>query len=326
MFNLNTLVSEHIQQFVETHAAEASTHAEKGTPDSAQRLLKEKIATIKGIAPASIFLGHGKDQVIDLLLRIVCKPETDNIIIFPPTETAYKTQAQLHAVAVREIALTGAFQPDLDLLQEHVDAHTKIIFFCSPNPSTTNTIDREAIEIVLNNFDGLVVVDEMCINYSRHKSFIPDLADYANLVVLQTFSEAWKLPHLQVDMAFAWPDLISILNTIKPKYNINTPTQERLLDALEKIDDVNAEIKETVRLREQLRKELATCSLVKRVYSSDTNAIWVEVTESLSVFEALRHASIAVSIQNEDNCKNHIRIPVGTVEENALVLDVLKKI
>ncbi|MGL4596494.1 MAG: aminotransferase class I/II-fold pyridoxal phosphate-dependent enzyme, partial [Bacteroidia bacterium] len=273
----------------------------------------------------SIFLGHGKSQVLDLLLQAICKPETDNIVVFPPTETLYKKRAQIHGIEIREVPLTAVFQPDLDLLQEHVDAHTKIIFFCSPNKSTTNTIDREAIEIILNNFDGLVVVDEACINYSRHKSFIPDLADYANLVVLQTFSEAWNLAHLQVDMAFAWPDLIGVLNAIKPEYNINTPTQELLMEALEKINDVNAAIKETVRVREALRQELARCSVVKKVYSSDTNFILIEVMDALTVIEALQNAAVAALMYGEETCKNHIRIPVGTAEANALVIDVLMR-
>jgi histidinol-phosphate aminotransferase len=320
MFDLNVLLRDQIQMQL---AASSNEGIQAIGSSILEMQVKEKIAAVKGIAPDSIFVERGKNKLLDLFLIAFCEPEKDNIIIFPPNETIYETCAQNHLVEIKKAPLTQAFQPDLDRLQELVDDHTKIIFFSSPHILTGTTIDREAIEIVLNNFEGLVVVDEALINYSRYKSFLPDLVDYPNLVVFQTFSEAWNLAHLNIDMAFAWPDLIQVLNILKPEANIDFSTHHKLSEALATIDVVNANIKETVRLREALRQELAKCSAVKKVYVSDTNFIWVETEQTDFIFDTLKKAGIYVSIYNEETCKNHIRISVGTAEEHEKTIEIL---
>ncbi|MBC7904467.1 MAG: aminotransferase class I/II-fold pyridoxal phosphate-dependent enzyme, partial [Gemmatimonadaceae bacterium] len=192
-------------------------------PDPLQWKIKEKIAAIKGIAADHIFLGNGSDECIDLLYRSFCNPGVDNVIICPPTYGMYEVSANINDVEVRKARLLDNFQLDLVHLETLVDSNTKIIWLCSPNNPTGNALDREDIEIVINNFDGLVVLDEAYVNFSRHRSFIPQLADYPNLVVMQTLSKAWGLAGLRMGMAFAGEEIIQIFNRVKPPYNISQP-------------------------------------------------------------------------------------------------------
>jgi histidinol-phosphate aminotransferase len=195
-------------------------------PDPLQWELKRKISTIKNVAPENILLGNGSDECIDLLIRAFCDPIKDNIIICPPTYGMYEVYAHINDVPVKEVPLHSNFQLNLEGLENAIDGNTKLIFFCSPNNPTGNSMEREDIEMVLNNFDGIVVIDEAYINYSRHRSFVAELKDYPNLVVMQTFSKAWGLAALRLGMNFASTELIDVLNKIKPPYNINQATQE----------------------------------------------------------------------------------------------------
>jgi histidinol-phosphate aminotransferase len=282
------------------------------------------MAAIKKVEAENMLLGNGSDECIDLLIRAFCNPQQDNIIICPPTYGMYEVYANINDVPVKEVPLTPTFQLNLEVLEEAVDAHTKLIFFCSPNNPTGNSLDREDIEMVLNNFDGIVVVDEAYINYSKHRSFATELKDYPNLVVLQTFSKAWGLAALRLGMIFASKEIVDILNKIKPPYNINQATQELALKALDNLDDVNAMIKETIRLREELVKELNELSLVEKVYPSDANFLLVKVTDANAIYAYLRDKGIIV--RNRNNvllCEGCLRITVGTEKENRDLLQAL---
>src|SRR6201994_3140583 len=221
-------------------------------PDPHQWKVKEAISKIKGIAPPHIFLGNGSDECIDLLYRAFCVPGKDNVIINPPTYGMYEVSAHINDIEVRKAVLLDDFQLDLVHLENLVDEHTKIIWLCSPNNPTANSMDRPDIEMVLNNFNGLVVIDEAYINFSRHRSFIQELADYPNLVVLQTFSKAWGLAGLRVGMAFASEEIIEVMNRVKPPYNVNEASQQLALKALQNIDQVNSWIRETLIQRDKL--------------------------------------------------------------------------
>src|SRR5579875_3037925 len=177
-------------------------------PDPLQWELKKKIAEIKGVAPENILLGNGSDECIDLLIRAFCEPQVDNIVICPPTYGMYEVYAHINNVPVKAVPLTPTFQLDLEALENAIDARTKLIFLCSPNNPTANSLIREDVEMILNNFDGLVVVDEAYINFSRQRSFVPELKEYPNLVVLQTFSKAWGLDALRLGMTLAATDII----------------------------------------------------------------------------------------------------------------------
>src|SRR5882724_6086580 len=193
-------------------------------PDPLQWKLKEALSRVKGIAPEHIFLGNGSDECIDLLYRAFCVPGRDNVIINPPTYGMYEVSAHINDVEVRRAILTKDFQLDLDKLENLIDANTKIIWICSPNNPTANSMNRPDIEIVLNNFEGLVVVDEAYINFSKHRSLIQELEDYPNLVLLQTLSKAWGMAGLRLGMAFASTEIIEIYNKVKPPYNISQAT------------------------------------------------------------------------------------------------------
>ena len=294
-------------------------------PDPLQWEVKRKISTIKNIAAENILLGNGSDECIDLLIRAFCDPQKDNIIICPPTYGMYEVYAHINDVDVKEVPLLQNFQLNLDGLEQAIDENTKLIFLCSPNNPTGNSMEREDIEVVLNNFDGIVIIDEAYINFSRYRSFLSELKDYPNLVVMQTFSKAWGLAALRLGMNFASIEIIDILNKIKPPYNINQATQELALQALDHLDDVNTMIKETVKEREELVKDLVQLPSVQKVYPSDANFVLAKMTEATSIYNYLKEKGIIV--RNRSNvilCEDCLRITVGTPKENRQLLDALK--
>jgi histidinol-phosphate aminotransferase len=313
-FDLNNIIRENIKKLTPYSSArdefkgEASVYLDANEnsygsplikwynryPDPLQWEVKKKISAIKGVQPEQILLGNGSDECIDLLIRAFCEPGRDNIVICPPTYGMYEVYANINNVAVNAIPLTPKFQLDLDALQEAVDAHTKLIFFCSPNNPTGNSLIREDVELVLNNFDGLVVLDEAYINFSRQRSFVPELVDYPNLVVMQTFSKAWGLAALRLGMTLASREIISVLNKIKPPYNINGATQELALKALDNLEDVNEMIRVIVAEREVLVKELSALSIVQTTYPSDANFILVKVVDANGIYNYLKNQGIIV--------------------------------
>lgn len=294
-------------------------------PDPLQWDVKRKMAAIKKVDAENMLLGNGSDECIDLLIRAFCDPQRDNMIICPPTYGMYEVYAHINDVPVKEVPLTTAYQLDLEALENAVDAHTKIIFFCSPNNPTGNSLDHEDIEMVLNNFDGIVVVDEAYINYSKGRSFATALKDYPNLVVMQTFSKAWGLAALRLGMIFASKEIVAILNKIKPPYNINQATQELALKALDNLEDVNTMIRETIKLREELVKELNNTACVQNVFPSDANFLLVKVTDANAIYAFLRDKGIIV--RNRNNvllCEGCLRITVGTERENLDLLAAMR--
>lgn len=294
-------------------------------PDPHQLKLKEAIGRIKGIDPKHIFLGNGSDECIDLLYRAFCVPGKDNVIINPPTYGMYEVSARINDVEVRQAVLLDDFQLDLVHLENLVDEHTKMIWICSPNNPTANSMNRQDIEIILNNFPGLVVIDEAYINFSRHRSFIQELGDYPNLVVLQTLSKAWGLAGLRLGMAFASEAIIEVYDKVKPPYNIGQATQELALKALEEVGQVNDMIRTLVRLREELSAALAAMPVVLKVYPSDANFLLVKTTDAHGLYEYLLTAGIVVRDRSKVQlCEGCLRITVGTAGENAELLSALK--
>jgi histidinol-phosphate aminotransferase len=294
-------------------------------PDPLQWELKRKIGAVKKVDASSILLGNGSDECIDLLIRAFCEPHLDNIIICPPTYGMYEVYAHINDVKVKEVPLTTNFQLNLEGLEEAIDIKTKIIFLCSPNNPTGNVLHMDDMEMVLNNFDGLVVVDEAYINFSRQPSLLPSLSDYPNLVVMQTFSKAWGLAALRLGMNIASKDIIDILNKIKPPYNINQATQELALSALDNLDDVNVMITEIVKQREELKNELSGLKQVIKVYPSDSNFLLVKTINATDLYGFLKDKGIIV--RNRSNvllCEDCLRITVGTSEENNKLIAAIK--
>lgn len=294
-------------------------------PDPLQWELKKKISAVKNIAPENILLGNGSDECIDLLIRAFCEPGQDHILICPPTYGMYEVCAHINDVEVKEVPLLQNFQLNLEALENAINGNTKIIFFCSPNNPTGNSLERSDIEMVLNNFDGIVVIDEAYINYSRHRSFLSQLNDYPNLVVMQTFSKAWGLAALRLGMNFASKEIIAVLNKIKPPYNINQATQELAMKALDHLEEVNEMIRITVKERESLVKELAQFPFVQKIYPSDANFILVKMKDATAVYNYLREQGIIV--RNRSNvilCDDCLRITVGTPEQDRQLTGTLK--
>ncbi len=293
-------------------------------PDPLQQQLKEKLGTIKGVPPQNIFIGSGSDEAIDLLCRIFCEPGKDNILVFPPTYGMYEVCAAVNNVTVKKQSLTENFELDIDAIEEAIDPFTKIIFICSPNNPTGNSMRRNDIDIILNNFDGLVVIDEAYINYARQKTLIPELTEYPNLVVLQTLSKAWGLAGLRIGMAFASAQVIGYMNKIKYPYNISTATQELAMEALEELRTVNDWIQLTVEERERLADELSELDYVEKVFPSDANFILVKMKDAIAVYQFLSNKGIIVRDRsNVGLCENCLRITVGTPDENKLLVEAL---
>jgi histidinol-phosphate aminotransferase len=294
-------------------------------PDPLQLDLKDAISKIKGVPIENTFLGNGSDEAIDLLFRAFCNPGKDNVIVLPPTYGMYEVSANINDVEIRKVSLLPNFQLDMEKIAETIDKNTKLIFICSPNNPTGNSINREDIETILANFNGIVVVDEAYINYARQKTFIQELTEYGNLVVLQTFSKAWGLAALRLGMAFSSTKVIDVLNKIKPPYNINQATQDLAFEALKNIDQVNDWIKESVAERDRLSKALSALNIAKKVYPSDANFILTEVTDALKIYDALVDQGIIVRDRSKVTlCEGCLRITVGTKEENDKLLTVLE--
>jgi len=300
------------------------THWYNRYPDPLQWKVKEKLSAIKGIAPRHIFLGNGSDECIDIAYRAFCNPGKDNIIICPPTYGMYEVSAHINDVEVRRARLLDNFQLDLIHLENLADEHTKIIWLCSPNNPTGNALNREDIETVLNNFPGLVVIDEAYINFSRHRSFIPALQEYPNLIVMQTLSKAWGLAGLRLGMAFASEVIIEVYNRVKPPYNINQSTQELVLKALDEVGQVNDMIKWIVQMREELAAALTKMPGVQKVYPSDANFLLVKVADPKMIYQHLLQKGIVVRDRSRvELCEGCLRITVGTQKENA---DLIKNL
>lgn len=295
-------------------------------PDPLQMQVKEKLSRIKGVPTQNIFLGNGSDEAIDLLYRIFCMPGRDNALIFPPTYGMYKVCAEMNDVKVKKVKLTKDYQLDLEAIENAIDPFTKLIFICSPNNPTGNSIHRADVEIILNNFNGIVVIDEAYINYAKQKTFISELTEYPNLVVMQTLSKAWGLAGLRLGMAFASTAIIELMNKVKYPYNINTATQLLALEALNNLDWVNEHIAITVTEREKLQNDLLALAGTEAVYPSDANFLLVKIKNAEIVYQYLCNKGIIVRDRSKvELCEDCLRITIGTPDENTALLNCLKR-
>ncbi len=293
-------------------------------PDPLQWKVKEKLSAIKKIAPEQMLLGNGSDECIDLLYRAFCWPGIDNVIIVPPTYGMYEVSANINDIEVRKAPLLDDFQLNLAHIEQLVDTNTKIIWLCTPNNPTGNSLQREDVEMVLNNFDGLIVIDEAYINFSRQKSFTGSLADYPNVVIMQTLSKAWGLAGLRLGMLFASAEIITLLNKIKPPYNIGAHTQELVLKALDNYSQVNDMIYLLTDMRDALAEVLQQLPVVEKIYPSDANFLLVKVQDAKAMYKYLLEKGIVVRDRsNVMLCENCLRITVGTEDENTRLVDAM---
>ncbi|TAE37764.1 MAG: histidinol-phosphate transaminase [Runella slithyformis] len=296
-------------------------------PDPYQWEIKQKLAPIKGVRPTQIFLGNGSDEPIDLLIRACCTPRQDSILIMPPTYGMYEVSASINDVPLIKVPLTADFQLDTAAVLAAITPQTKIIWLCSPNNPSGNLLNRADIVKIIENFDGLVVVDEAYIDFADSASFTQQLDKYPNLVVLQTFSKAWGLASLRLGMCFASEEIIDILNKIKPPYNLSGATQAILLEALGYEEAKNKMVQEILAEKTQLQADLNALKLVQHIYPSDANFFLVKFEHAKAIFEWLIAQKIIVRDRSKVTlCYDCLRITVGTAQENRILIEALKNI
>lgn len=295
-------------------------------PDPYQKELKNAISRIKGIAEDRIFLGNGSDEVIDLCFRVFCRPGTDKIITFPPTYGMYEVSAAINDIEVIKVPLNGNFNIDTKKVTPHfADNNLKLIFICSPNNPTGNSMDYTDIEYIISRFTGIVIIDEAYIDFSDKPSFIKLVDKYPNLIVMQTFSKAFGLAAVRVGMAFSNPAIVEYLNKLKPPYNISTINQKAVLRKLERIEEYKKQIGKIKTERERLSAKLKKLSIIKKIYPSDANFLLVNVKKANYVYNTLIEKKIVTRNRSSiiDNC---LRITIGKKSENDKLINALKKI
>jgi histidinol-phosphate aminotransferase len=293
-------------------------------PDPHQKELKKKLSEIKSVPVSTIFVGNGSDEVIDLTFRIFCNPGKDKALTFSPTYGMYEVSAEINDVELIKVPLTSEFQIDFNALETYIsDENLKLIFICSPNNPTANSLDN--IEKMLQKFNGIVIVDEAYIDFSKASSFLTKIDQYPNLIVMQTFSKAWGLAAARVGMAYSNDLIISLYNKVKPPYNVSQPNQKAALMALK--DAAGFENRKSIILEQRtwLQNQLAGLAVVIKIYPSDANFLLVEMTDANRIYKELVIQKV-ITRNRHSVVQNCIRITVGSPEENQILVDALKKI
>lgn len=294
-------------------------------PDPQQSNLKNVLAQQKGISKDNILLGNGSDEVLDLILRVFCEPNKDKIITLPPTYGMYEVLANVNAVDVIKINLSESFQPKVDDILNSADQYSKILFLCSPNNPSGNSFNIKNVERLLLNFNGIVVIDEAYIDFSDQKSWLNRLEDFPNLIITQTLSKAYGMAGIRLGICFASKEIISVLNKIKPPYNINELTQQKALERLSIPEDVKNEIQNILQQRNWLAEKLKNIAFVEIIYPSDANFVLVKVDNAIKRYDQLIQKGIVVRNRtNQPGCENCLRFTIGTKTENEKLITTLK--
>ena len=295
-------------------------------PDPLQKNLKKLVSKIKKIDEESIFVGNGSDEVLDLIVRAFCEPNKDNIITLPPTYGMYGVIAEINAVENRKVLLNNDFQPEVKNILEQIDSNTKILFLCSPNNPTGNSFEASIIEELAQNFEGLVIIDEAFIDFSNEQSWLSRLEMFPNLIIVQTLSKAYALAGIRIGLCYASKEIITVLNSIKPPYNVNELSQQKAISRLHQIEGVESEISELISERKRLKKELESgVSFIEKIYPSDSNFLLVKVDDATTRYNQLISYGMVVRNRSlEPLCNNCLRISVGVSEENQRLIIALK--
>lgn len=294
-------------------------------PDPLQKEVKSRITKLVNVSEEKIFLGNGSDEPIDLLIRAFCEPGTDNIVSIDPTYGMYKVAADVNNIKVKNVSLTEDFDLDAEKLLNAIEQNTKLVFLCSPNNPTGNCLSKHEMIKVIQQFEGIVVLDEAYIDFAPGKSLLPDLDNYPNLVILQTFSKAWGMAGIRLGVAFAAAEIISILNKIKYPYNLNILTQQKALELSINRDKVEKWIKILMAERKKMSELLKQFPFVIKVYPSDANFLLVKMHDAKGIYTYLVERGIIVRDRSKIHlCDDSLRITIGTFEENEALLNALK--
>ena len=294
-------------------------------PDPQQNLVKAALAKIKNVSREQLLIGNGSDEVLDLIFRVFCEPKVDTVIVLPPTYGMYEVLANTNDVKILNISLLDNYQPNVDEILKAQNSQTKLLFLCSPNNPTANSFNADKIETLIKKFTGIVVIDEAYIDFSSQESWIGRLNEFPNLIVLQTLSKAYGLAGIRLGACYSSTKIISVLNKIKPPYNINQLTQQTALKALQNSIKINNEIAIIISERNKLKTDLEEISFIMKVYPSDANFLLVKVDNAIVRYHQLvEHEIIVRNRTNLPLCENCLRFTVGTKEENKKLMNTLK--
>lgn len=296
-------------------------------PDPQQHAVKALLSAMKNVDTGNILLGNGSDEVLDLLFRAFCEPNVDNVITLPPTYGMYAVLANINVIENRAVLLSDNFQPRVDSILEAADIRSKMLFLCSPNNPTGNSFSMERVEELLQRFNGLVVIDEAYIDFSDAKSWLEKLKNYPNLVITQTLSKAYGLAGIRLGICYASKEIIAILNTIKPPYNVNELSQQKAIERLLQPDEVTQEILKIKEERANLVSNLKTINYVQEIYPSACNFVLIKVDNATKRYDQLIAKGIVIRNRTtQPLCENCLRLTVGTRLENSSLIHVLKEI
>ncbi|WP_456867297.1 histidinol-phosphate transaminase [Galbibacter sp. BG1] len=296
-------------------------------PDPQQRSLKGELALQRQIKASQILLGNGSDEVLDLIYRAFCEPKIDNIITLPPTYGMYKVLAETNDVENREVLLTEDYEPDVTEILRVADANSKLLFICSPNNPTGNAFKADKIEILLKSFPGIVVIDEAYIDFSESQTWVSKLSEYPNLIVAQTLSKAYGMAGIRLGICYASEEIISVINKIKPPYNVNELTQKKALDRVLDKESVKNEICSILNERSALYEVLLEVNFVQKIYPSDANFVLVKVDNANLRYQQLLDKGIVIRNRStQPLCENTLRFTIGTPSENKKLIKVLKEL
>ncbi|MCF6348811.1 MAG: histidinol-phosphate transaminase [Flavobacteriaceae bacterium] len=334
-FNINTLIRDNIKRMKPYASARSEFKSmdanmiyldanenpfENGLnryPDPQQISLKSVLAEQKGVQIENILLGNGSDEILDLIFRVFCEPAKDNVITLPPTFGIYDVLANTNNIENRKILLNDDFQPRIDAILAEADTNSKLLFICSPNNPTGNTIDNKSITKLLNSFNGLIIIDEAYIDFSQQESWISKLNDYPNLIITQTLSKAYGLAGIRLGICYASKEIIVVLNKIKLPYNINELTQKRALDKVLKTKEIKNEIASILNEKRILLKELLKVSFIQKIYPTDANFILIKVDNANKRYQQLIEKGIVLRNRTTQSLlENCLRITIGTKDEN----------
>jgi len=296
-------------------------------PDPQQRTLKSLLSTIKGVTQKNILLGNGSDEVLDLIYRTFCEPNQDNIITLPPTYGMYSVLANINAIEIKSVQLDADFQPKVEDILNVANSNSKLLFLCSPNNPTGNSFEVKSIERLIDEFKGIVVIDEAYIDFSNKESWTSRLNEFSNLIITQTLSKAYGMAGIRLGICYASEEIISVLNRIKPPYNVNILTQQKAISQLEQQELTQNQVTNILKERDLLITKLESIDYISKIYPSDANFVLVEVDDANKRYDQLIDKGIVIRNRTtQPGCENCLRFTIGTPKENRTLIDTLKSI
>lgn len=296
-------------------------------PDPQQRTVKALLSEIKAISHEKILLGNGSDEVLDLIFRAFCEPNQDNIITLPPTYGMYSVLANINAIEIKSVQLDDSFQPKVDEILNEANSNSKLLFLCSPNNPTGNSFKVKSIERLVKEFNGIVVIDEAYIDFSKEESWISRLNDFPNLIVTQTLSKACGMAGIRLGICYASNEIISVLNRIKPPYNVNELTQQKAISQLDKNEVTKQQVSDILKERDVLVSRLKDVNYISKIYPSDANFVLAKVDDATKRYNQLIEKGIVIRNRTtQQGCENCLRFTIGTPEENKILIDTLNSI